>query len=605
MNVDPLLGQQLGQYILKAPLGEGGMARVYKAYHTRLHREDAVKVILSKVAHEPEFKIRFEREAQLAASLEHPNIVRVYDAGEANNLPYLSMQYVGGGVLSSLLRQGNALEPGRAARYALQIARALHHAHQRGVIHRDVKPQNMLISASDPGQILLSDFGIAKLFDGKREETHKNHFPSGIAASASLTSVGQIIGTASYMAPEQCEGQAVGPYSDIYALGVVLFQMLTGRLPFQAAETTALMYQHVHVQPKSVRDINPSVSEMLAQIVARALAKDPMARFRTAEEMALALETALTTNQLSTISLANNQPPVMETRTAGPYVSVPVLSANSAIPYAPATNIPSLPSNISATYTPSTPIVMPAPPPRRKSSFVQAVVMTAFLIAIVLVASRFLLPAGGPLSGTPLPSAAKPSGAFVDTFKDNYNHWLNGTIAGGLTADISNNRYTLSYDDEANTHFPYPGSVSQLPPSFILSTQISQEAGSTQLPYGLAFHLQYSGNQVVSCYALAITSSGIYIFTRYDTSNGQIQSSILAQGLVSGFRKGLHRSHQLEATVRNDTFSFTIDGQPVRFKSGMRLTDATYKNGTLGLMVSGPNSRFIVTRVQFETVTSS
>src|SRR5436305_895951 len=600
MNVDPLLGKQLGQYIIQAPLGEGGMARVYKAYHTRLHREDAVKVILSKVAHQPEFKIRFEREAQLAASLEHPNIVRVYDAGDANNLPYLSMQYVGGGVLSSLLRQGYALEPGRAVRYALQMARALHHAHQRGIIHRDVKPQNMLISANDPGQILLSDFGIAKLFDSSHEETRMNLSPAGIAASASLTSIGQIVGTASYMAPEQCEGKEVGPYSDIYALGVVLYQMLTGRLPFQAAETTALMYQHVNVQPRSVRDINPSVSEMLAQIVARALAKDPRARFHTAEEMALALETALTTNQLSTINLANNRPPAIETLTATPFVAAPVLSASSAIPYAPTANIPSLPTNISTAYTPSAPIVIPIPPRRRKLPLVRAVVLTTFLIAIVVLAGKFLSPAGTPLTPAPV-----PSGAFVDTFKDNYNHWLNGSIAGGLTADVSNNHYTLSYDNEANTHFPYPGSVSQLSSSFTLTTQISQEAGNTEIPYGLAFRMQYSGNQMVSCYAFAIHSSGAYIFMRYDTANGQMQSSVLAQGFVSQFRKGLHQSHQLQAMVKNNTFSFTIDDQAVQLKSGMTLTDATYTDGTLGLLVSGPNSRFVVTRVQFDIPASS
>src|ERR1700724_2918615 len=145
MQNDPLVGQQLGSYLIQSKIGEGGMARVYKAYHARLRRDVEIKVILSQIADQEGFQARFEREAQLIASLEHHNIVAVYDFGEVGNLTYLVMQYVGGGTLRDLLRREGRIEPQKAIQYAIQMSRALHHAHQRGIVHRDVKPQNMLI----------------------------------------------------------------------------------------------------------------------------------------------------------------------------------------------------------------------------------------------------------------------------------------------------------------------------------------------------------------------------------------------------------------------------------------------------------------------------
>src|SRR5205085_7153767 len=142
MQNDPMVGQQLGAYLIQSKLGEGGMARVYKAYHARLRRDVAIKVILSQIADHEGFRVRFEREAQLVASLEYRNIVAVYDFGEVGNLTYLVMQYVGGGTLRDRLRKEEHIEPHLAVQYTIQMARALHHAHQRGIVHRDVKPQN-------------------------------------------------------------------------------------------------------------------------------------------------------------------------------------------------------------------------------------------------------------------------------------------------------------------------------------------------------------------------------------------------------------------------------------------------------------------------------
>src|SRR5690242_13897002 len=171
MAQDPLIGTQIRDYLIQSMLGEGGMARVYKAYHTRLHREAAIKVILSDIAHDAAFQARFEQEARLVANLNHPNIVSIYDFGEEHDQTFLVMQYVGGGTLRQNLQNGRPLEVRRTIHYMLQMARALHHAHQHGIVHRDVKPQNMLISARNPNQLLLSDFGIAKLFDSSQQDT--------------------------------------------------------------------------------------------------------------------------------------------------------------------------------------------------------------------------------------------------------------------------------------------------------------------------------------------------------------------------------------------------------------------------------------------------
>src|SRR6266852_6534609 len=231
MENDSLIGTQLGAYRIQDKLGEGGMAEVYKAYDPRLPRDVAIKVVLPQIAEQAGFRQRFEQEIRLSAQLEHHNIVRVYDVGESDNLTYLVMQYVGGGTLGDQLRGGRPLEPRKAAQYALQLARALHHAHMRGIIHRDVKPRNMLVSSSDPNELLLSDFGIAKLYDTRHESTVLNIPGNTMPQDPSLTSVDQIVGTAEYMSPEQINGDPVDARTDVYALGVVLFEMLTGEAP--------------------------------------------------------------------------------------------------------------------------------------------------------------------------------------------------------------------------------------------------------------------------------------------------------------------------------------------------------------------------------------
>lgn len=269
--MEELVGKTLGQYQIMAEVGRGGMATVYRGYQTSLNRSVAVKVLAGELARNAGFRERFQREAHAVAQLAHPNILPVYDFGEdqAGGVVYLVTQFVDGGTLAT--RMKNPVSPNKAARIAAQIARALDCAHARGIVHRDVKPGNVLMTRDD--HPLLADFGIAK-----------------ILAETRLTQTGASMGTPQYMSPEQAQGSHADHRSDIYALGVMLYEMLAGVLPFQADTPVGLLHQHVHEPPPPLREHAPQVSRRLEKIVMRALAKDPAERFATAGEMADALE---------------------------------------------------------------------------------------------------------------------------------------------------------------------------------------------------------------------------------------------------------------------------------------------------------------------------
>jgi serine/threonine protein kinase len=227
----------------------------------------------------------------------------VYDFGTIEHLTYLAMQYVSGGTLHDQLRSGRPLEPQRAAIYALQMARALYHAHCHNIIHRDVKPANMLISSSHPNELLLSDFGIARLFERPQE------MPIALAPERSTSMLTRGAGSPPYMAPEQIRQQPVDARADVYALGVVLYEMLTGQRPFQADNILGLQYQHVFTPPKPVREVNPAVPEVLEQITLRALAKAPEQRYQSADEMAQALSAILVPPQPPRVKIVSTPQP--------------------------------------------------------------------------------------------------------------------------------------------------------------------------------------------------------------------------------------------------------------------------------------------------------
>ena len=266
---------QLGNYELVRPLGEGGMAQVFLARDIRLGREVAVKVLDEHLAERPGFRERFLREGQVAAALDHPNIVPLYDFGETGPHPYLVMPYISGGSLQDELRRA-PLSPSEVAAYGMQIADALAYAHERGVVHRDVKPANMLLHAD--GRLMLSDFGLAKILDGSPRRTSRLGRPDA--------------GTPEYMAPEQIEGRT-DERSDIYALGVVLYLLLTGKLPFAGSSATEVMESHLYRLPTPPRRLNPRVPAAMQEVVLCALSKLPEDRYQRASELGAALMGAL------------------------------------------------------------------------------------------------------------------------------------------------------------------------------------------------------------------------------------------------------------------------------------------------------------------------
>lgn len=265
---------RLGSYELLRRLGEGGMAQVYLARDVRLGREVAVKVLDRKLAERPGFRERFMREARVAAALDHPNIVPLFDFGDAEAL-YLVMPYVSGGSLQDLLPRA-PLPIGEVVTFGSQIADALEYAHLRKVVHRDVKPANMLLHAD--GRLMLSDFGLAKIVNA----THK------LAAPRNRPDAG----TPEYMAPEQVVGSS-DARSDIYGLGVVLYLLLAGRLPFSGSSSHEVMQAHLYKEPTPLRRYNPTVPVAMEAVIMRAMAKQPGERFQRANELGAALLSAL------------------------------------------------------------------------------------------------------------------------------------------------------------------------------------------------------------------------------------------------------------------------------------------------------------------------
>ncbi len=284
MGLQDLSGVTLGQYQLTRLLGTGGMAAVYLAHQASLRRQVAVKVLPPTFASQPHAAERFQREAETAAALNHPHIVHIYEFGTDQGISYLVMQLLTGGALSRALLQGTyPSNPGQAMGVIRQVASALNYAHGRGAIHRDIKPANILFD--EDGNCVVVDFGIAKLL----QET------------TPLTSAGVIIGTPAYMAPEQCRNETITAAVDQYALGVIAFEMITGRLPFKADDPWALMYQHVHEEPPVAHALTRTVPESVSYVLARALAKDPDARFPKVIDFAQALEQAFRNRVLDVV----------------------------------------------------------------------------------------------------------------------------------------------------------------------------------------------------------------------------------------------------------------------------------------------------------------
>ncbi|HLR74903.1 MAG TPA: Stk1 family PASTA domain-containing Ser/Thr kinase [Virgibacillus sp.] len=291
------------RYKIKSTIGGGGMANVYLADDTILDREVAIKVLRLEYANDEEFIARFDREAKAATSLSHPNVVNIFDVGEEDHILYMVMEYVDGLTLKEYIQQYGPVEVEEALSIMKQITAAIAHAHANDLVHRDIKPQNILIDSY--GQVKVTDFGIA------------------VALSAtSLTKTNSILGSVHYLSPEQARGGLATKKSDIYSLGIVLYELLTGRMPFSGETPVSIALKHLQNDPPSVKTFNPSIPQSVENIVLRATAKDPFHRYENVYEMNDALETALNPDKI------NEAPFVPPTEAGEETKAIPIITAD-------------------------------------------------------------------------------------------------------------------------------------------------------------------------------------------------------------------------------------------------------------------------------------
>ncbi len=304
-----LIGSTLGQYRITEQIGVGGMATVYKAYQPSLDRYVAIKVLSALHAKTPGFKERFFREARAVAQLSHPNILPVYDLGVENDICFLVMKCVSGSSMRDLI--GEPMVLSQVCRFVDQIAAALDHAHERGIIHRDIKSHNLLLEGD---WVFLTDFGIAKIME----------------ATTVLTNAGQLMGTPCYMSPEQASGRPVDHRTDIYSLGIVLYEMITGTVPFTGETPYGVIYKHIHDPLPLPRSHRPDLPEAIERVILKALAKDPEHRYDHAGQLAEALREAVA----SAMRDASTEPVLAQARPGedGSTVAVPPPASPERVP---------------------------------------------------------------------------------------------------------------------------------------------------------------------------------------------------------------------------------------------------------------------------------
>ncbi len=435
------------------------MAAVYRAYQPGVDRTVALKVLPRHYAADPEFVARFEREARLIARLEHPHIMPVHDFGEADGYTYLAMRFVESGTLADLLEKGQPLSLAQMQRVVGQVGDALDYAHSQGVIHRDIKPSNILIDGR--GNCLLTDFGIAKMMEG---DTH-------------LTRTGGVIGTPAYMSPEQITGQALDGRSDMYSLGIVLYEMATGRVPYQAETPPAVLVKHLHDPLPLPRTLNPALPESVERVILKSLAKQPQDRYATMGDMVRALQ-------------SDNQAALPATPDAKTDLTAPIPTAEVV--------------DEKATE----------PADRRQGSrplwpWVIGGLAVAGITVVLAVSAAGLGPklfgGNGPLAGTIL---------FQDDFGSNANAWPVGEKSDDYSSDvaqIADGKYRRSTTSKRDVLWQeaVPG-VS--PQDFWLgveATLVETSAGGGDANVSLVFRKDQEGNY----YRVRFDNNGRYIFT--------------------------------------------------------------------------------------------
>lgn len=507
-------GQMLGAYRIISQIGEGGMAAVYKAYQSSMDRNVAVKVLPGQLAKSEEFVKRFQQEARIIAKLEHPYILPVFDYGEEYGIAYFVMRYLEAGTLKDRMRR-RSLSLQEIDRIFTQLTDALGYSHAQGVVHRDLKPANALIDSS--GNLFLTDFGIAKLLE---------------SASPRLTQTDAILGTPAYISPEQAAAQPVDQRSDIYSLGIILYEMVTGRVPFTADTPLAVIVKHLNDPLPLPSSIKPNISPAIEQVILKALAKHPNDRFKTAADFASAWKRALAESE----TMDSTATEVMEV-TAPPNQGKPA------------------PKPQALTKPQRTPLV----------GFAMGCGVVAF--ALVLLAGVSIL----------IAQFFFPSPVTVhldDDFSQTAAVWRTGVDANSsIQYDAGALRFIISTNDWFAWSVPNSQTYSNI---HMEVTAINN--GTDQFTaFGLMCNLQTDGR---SYYYFAITPAGQYIIARAAAGQSDTLLTNNGQWGTSGIIPANAASYRLGADCVNGSLTLFLDGQAIA-----SATDTTYPSGGGGLFV--------------------
>ena len=543
-------GQMLGHYQIIEQIGEGGMATVYKAYQPSMDRNVAIKVLPSQLAESAEFTKRFQQEARIIAKLEHPHILPVFDYGESDGITYLVMRYLDAGTLRDRMEKGRPLPLDEIDRLFTQLASALNYAHSYGIIHRDLKPSNALIDSQ--GNLFLTDFGIAKLLE---------------SASPRLTQTDAIMGTPAYISPEQAQATKVNQRSDIYSLGIILYEMVTGRVPFVAETPLAVILQHVSDPLPPPSSLKPDIPEAIEKVILKALAKDPVDRFATVSEFLTAWKNALEESRATT------QP------------TTEAVTAQAAPP----------PHGTAVTNTQT------APKSRSWIGWAAGCLVLLCILVVVGGGALYLMNNGvfastppteppapiqtqaPPPTEAPLPTEAIAPIATGDTLLS--DDFSDDTIWGLLddpTASIGydNNRLRMRVFEQNWIVWTTPnGEVYE---NVHMEVSAYNNDGESTTAFGIVCYQQENGD---SYYYAIVTPAGEYAIAiakagetdTFLTNNDQWGSSDLIAGSQDPYRVGMD--------CANGTLSLYMDGQLID-----SAYDTTYTSGTSGLILwSGDN----------------
>ncbi|TMC21318.1 MAG: serine/threonine protein kinase [Chloroflexi bacterium] len=614
-NFDNLNGKTLGTCILENLIGQGGMGAVYLARQIRPSRHVAVKVLLSNVTTNSslykEFLVRFRHEADVVARLEQINIMAIYEYGEQDGIAYLVMPYFPGGSLRDLLARNSALSLQEAATFIDQAAAALDFAHAHGVIHRDLKPGNFLLSSD--GRLVLADFGIARML-----------WDSDSTFRAALTGTGAFLGTPEYMAPEMLNGEPIDHRADIYALGIVLFQMLSGQVPFRGNTPFAVATKHLQEPPPSLHQINPAILPAVDSIIQKALAKKREDRYVSAGAMAQALRNIVPPPGYLSETQQRNAPTVISPPRVGlppsavarqetpPPVSQTVYaSSDTSAPTRASSNPSSGGFSNSGFSQPITPY--PAPVNRLQPwlIFIGLLLVLILVIGGVLVGLQLnkgtigttpstgstttAIPSTGAqptspskLGSTPTSqpttqstttqqtSVPKGSQLYSSTnpgrpCDSNGGHWANYNSVM-LTCQGTGTQITNSHPQSPNlvgtllTSLPNNGAF---PSNYVIEAQLQPLNGS-QADYGIYFRNQLGNQEGV--YTFFIHSNGTWSTYVYDNTTGA--PTEIARGRLSG----AFGTATVDVVAAGSTFTFYVNGQLVG-----KTNDGTYPSGTVGI----------------------